>query len=163
VSHIHCCAPSGSNAAVLFPFTGVPNATSGSIPEQTFAITPAQAAQLEAGMMYFNVHDAEFPDGEIRGHTRGHTGTRELGTSGAWGVADGGLRAKARSARGLGFSSPSNCMLRASVLWCACRPLNFGWVGMLSRVPPVYAIPCSTSQRFSSSSPARLLRPLLPR
>lgn len=67
VSHIHCCAPLGSNAAVLFPFTGVPNGTSGSIPEQTFAITPAQAAQLEAGMMYFNVHDAEFPGGEIRG------------------------------------------------------------------------------------------------
>jgi hypothetical protein len=45
----------------------VPNATSGSIPEQTFAITPAQVAQLEAGMMYFNVHNAEFPGGEIRG------------------------------------------------------------------------------------------------
>jgi len=67
VSHIHCCPPPGSNAAVLFPFTGVPNVTSGSIPEQTFAITPAQVAELEAGMMYFNVHDAEFPGGEIRG------------------------------------------------------------------------------------------------
>jgi hypothetical protein len=52
VSHIHCCAPPGSNAAVLFPFTGVPNVTSGSIPEQTFAITPAQVAQLEAGMIF---------------------------------------------------------------------------------------------------------------
>jgi CHRD domain len=67
VSHTHCCAPSGSNAAVLFPFTGVPNVTSGSISEQTLAITPAQAAQLEAGMMNFDVHDAEFPGGGIRG------------------------------------------------------------------------------------------------
>ena len=66
-SHIHCCAPPGTNAGVLFPFAGVPNVTSGSIPEQTFAITPTQVAELEAGLMYFNVHDAEFPGGEIRG------------------------------------------------------------------------------------------------
>jgi hypothetical protein len=66
-SHIHCCVPPGSNAPVLFPFSGVPNVTSGSIPEQTFAITPGQVAGLEAGLMYFNVHDAQFPGGEIRG------------------------------------------------------------------------------------------------
>jgi hypothetical protein len=66
-SHIHCCAPPGSNAAVLFPFAGVPNATSGTIPEQSFAITAAQVTALEAGLMYFNIHDAQFPGGEIRG------------------------------------------------------------------------------------------------
>ena len=30
-------------------------------------ITDAQAAELMAGMYYFNVHTAQFPDGEIRG------------------------------------------------------------------------------------------------
>jgi hypothetical protein len=67
VSHIHCCAPPGSNAGVLFPFSGVPNATAGAIPEQTFSITPSQVTALLAGNMYFNVHDAQFPGGEIRG------------------------------------------------------------------------------------------------
>jgi hypothetical protein len=66
-SHIHCCAIPGVNAPVLFPFAGVPNATSGSIPEQTFAITAAQVVELEAGLMYMNIHDAVFPGGEIRG------------------------------------------------------------------------------------------------
>jgi hypothetical protein len=66
-AHIHCCAPPGTNAAVLFPFAGVPNTTAGFIPEQTFAITPVQVTELEAGLMYFNIHDAQFPGGEIRG------------------------------------------------------------------------------------------------
>jgi hypothetical protein len=59
-THIHCCAPPGSNAGVLFPFAGVPNAVTGAIPTQMFAITPLEVSQLEAGLMYFNVHDAEF-------------------------------------------------------------------------------------------------------
>jgi hypothetical protein len=66
-THIHCCAPPGSNAGVLFPFAGVPNAVTGAIPTQTFAITTLEVSELEAGLMYFNVHDAEFPGGEIRG------------------------------------------------------------------------------------------------
>ncbi len=40
-THLHCCAGLGVNAPVLFPFSGVPNVTSGNIPEQTFAITAA--------------------------------------------------------------------------------------------------------------------------
>jgi hypothetical protein len=67
ISHIHCCAPPGTNASVLFPFTGVPNATAGAIPEQSFAITAAQVTSLEAGLMYMNVHTGNFPGGEIRG------------------------------------------------------------------------------------------------
>ena len=67
VSHIHGPALPGVNAPVLFPFSGVPSATSGSIPEQTFAITAAQVGQLQGGLFYMNVHDANFPGGEIRG------------------------------------------------------------------------------------------------
>ncbi|HVP38381.1 MAG TPA: CHRD domain-containing protein [Candidatus Saccharimonadales bacterium] len=66
-SHIHGAAPPGANAPVLFPFAGVPAATSGSIPEQTFAITPTQVGWLQSGLLYFNIHDAQFPGGEIRG------------------------------------------------------------------------------------------------
>ena len=66
-SHIHGPAPIGTNAPVLFPFTGVPAATAGSIPEQNFAITATQVSQLEQGLYYMNVHTGQFPGGEIRG------------------------------------------------------------------------------------------------
>jgi hypothetical protein len=66
-AHIHGPAPVGASAPVLFPFTGVPAATSGSIPQQVFSITPTQIGQLEAGLYYFNIHNAQFPAGEIRG------------------------------------------------------------------------------------------------
>jgi carbon monoxide dehydrogenase subunit G len=65
-SHIHGPGGAGTNASVLFPFSGVPSATSGSIPEQTFAITPTQVGYLQAGYLYMNVHTANFPGGEIR-------------------------------------------------------------------------------------------------
>ena len=65
-SHIHTGAP-GVNGPVTFALTGVPAATSGAIPTQVFAITPAQVASLFGGNMYFNIHDSTFPSGEIRG------------------------------------------------------------------------------------------------
>ncbi len=65
-AHIHGPAGAGTNAAVLFSLTGVPSATSGSIPEQTFAISPAQVAYLFAGYLYVDVHTPFFPGGEIR-------------------------------------------------------------------------------------------------
>jgi hypothetical protein len=68
-SHIHGPAPVGTNAPVLFPFSGVPAATSGAIPQQVFSITNAQIAQFDAGLMYFNVHTSVFPGGEIRDQT----------------------------------------------------------------------------------------------
>ncbi|HYC58509.1 MAG TPA: CHRD domain-containing protein [Thermoanaerobaculia bacterium] len=68
MAHIHGPGGFGTNAGVLFDFTAVtPAATSGTIPEQTFAITPAQVAQLEAGELYFNIHTGSFGGGEIRG------------------------------------------------------------------------------------------------
>jgi hypothetical protein len=66
-SHIHGPAAPGTNAGVLFPFSGVPAATAGSIPQQVFAITPAQILDLKANLYYANVHDSTFPGGEIRG------------------------------------------------------------------------------------------------
>lgn len=66
-SHIHGPGGYPTNASVIFPFTGVPAATSGSIPEQTFAINAQQVSWLFSGFLYMNVHDSTFPGGEIRG------------------------------------------------------------------------------------------------
>jgi hypothetical protein len=66
-SHIHGPAGPGTNTSVVFPFTGVPAATSGTIPEQSFAITPTQLGYLTNGLLYMNVHNTNFPGGEIRG------------------------------------------------------------------------------------------------
>jgi len=66
-SHIHGPGGAGTNAAVIFPFSGVPAATAGSIPEQTFAITAQQVTWLFDGYLYANVHTSTFPGGEIRG------------------------------------------------------------------------------------------------
>ena len=67
-AHIHGPAAAGANAGVLFDFAGVvPAATSGSIPQQTFAITPAQVTELKNGLYYFNIHTGNFSGGEIRG------------------------------------------------------------------------------------------------
>ncbi|MSU58030.1 MAG: CHRD domain-containing protein [Pedosphaera sp.] len=67
LSHIHGPAAPGVATGVAFPLAGVPNATAGAIPQQVFAVTPAQVANLFAGLMYFNVHSSAFPGGEIRG------------------------------------------------------------------------------------------------
>jgi hypothetical protein len=66
-AHIHGPGGAGTNASVLFPFTGVPAATSGAIPEQSFNITPTQLGYLQNGYLYMNVHNSVFPGGEIRG------------------------------------------------------------------------------------------------
>src|SRR5262245_4154850 len=52
-SHIHGPAGVGTNAPILFPFSGVPAATAGSIPTQVFSITPTQVSYLFAGYLYF--------------------------------------------------------------------------------------------------------------
>ncbi|MGH9396396.1 MAG: CHRD domain-containing protein [Terriglobia bacterium] len=66
-AHIHGPSLPGANAGVLFPFTGVPSATSGSIPAQDFSITATEVGYLEGGQLYVNVHSTAFPGGEIRG------------------------------------------------------------------------------------------------
>ena len=60
-AHIHGLAPVGVNAPVLF------NLGTGTITNAVFSLTPTQVAQLKAGLMYFNVHTANFSNGEIRG------------------------------------------------------------------------------------------------
>jgi hypothetical protein len=65
-SHIHLGA-AGLNGPVIVSFLSVtPAATSGTI-NGTFLFPNADLANLLAGDTYFNIHDAEFPGGEIRG------------------------------------------------------------------------------------------------
>ena len=65
-SHIHAPAAPGANAPVLFNI-GSQGMTSGTFTALSFAVTPAQVADLKAGLWYFNVHSVNFPNGEIRG------------------------------------------------------------------------------------------------
>lgn len=86
-AHIHCCNPVGVNAIVAVPFTPFPNATSGAfmatvdlslaatynpayITQEGGTVSAAEAgliAALNSGNTYANIHDANFPGGEIRG------------------------------------------------------------------------------------------------
>ncbi|WP_407155582.1 CHRD domain-containing protein [Bradyrhizobium sp. STM 3557] len=62
-AHFHGPAEPGKNAGVA---VAIPNATS-SPAEGSATLTDAQAADLEAGKYYVNVHTAANPAGEIRG------------------------------------------------------------------------------------------------
>jgi hypothetical protein len=62
-AHFHGPAETGKNAGVA---VAIPNATSSPV-EGSATLTDAQAADLEAGKYYVNVHTAANPGGEIRG------------------------------------------------------------------------------------------------
>jgi hypothetical protein len=86
-AHIHCCGPIGVNEIVAVPFTPFPSATSGSfmatvdltqvgtynaafITQEGGTVADAEAgliAALNSGDTYSNIHDMNFPGGEIRG------------------------------------------------------------------------------------------------
>ncbi|MCY7317238.1 MAG: CHRD domain-containing protein [Ramlibacter sp.] len=65
--HIHGPAPVGANAGVVIPFASNLNAQP-VMGEMT--VTPAQYADMAAGLYYVNIHTARFPGGEIRGQLR---------------------------------------------------------------------------------------------
>jgi hypothetical protein len=88
-AHIHCCGPVGVNEIVAVPFTPFPNATSGTfnatvdltlaatynapfITQEGGTVALAEAgliAALNSGNTYanINIHNTNFPGGEIRG------------------------------------------------------------------------------------------------
>lgn len=61
-AHIHGPAAAGENAPPVIPFKKLKSPIKGSA-----TLTDAQAADLEAGKYYVNVHTAANKDGEIRG------------------------------------------------------------------------------------------------
>ena len=64
-SHIHAPTPAGSNATALIPLNNT-GGTSG-VMTGTVTLNAADESNLLGGLMYINVHDASFPDGEIGG------------------------------------------------------------------------------------------------
>jgi len=66
-AHIHCCVATNANGPVVIPFTGFPSTTSGTYFNTFTSVSAANIAGIEAGLAYINIHDAEFPGGEIRG------------------------------------------------------------------------------------------------
>ena len=62
-AHFHGPAAVGAKAAPIVPIKGdLKSPIMG-----TATLTDTQAKDLQAGLWYFNVHTAKFPDGEIRG------------------------------------------------------------------------------------------------
>jgi hypothetical protein len=61
-AHIHGPAAPGANAPVVIPATVTPSPITGGA-----TLTDAQAADLTAGLYYFNIHTAANPGGEMRG------------------------------------------------------------------------------------------------
>ena len=59
-AHFHGPAKTGENAPALVN-------VSDSVKSGSAVLTEAQAADLEAGLWYFNVHSERHPEGEIRG------------------------------------------------------------------------------------------------
>lgn len=73
--HIHQ-APSGrptDNGPVIIGLTLAPGGGGATVPANTI-LTEAQYAAYLAGELYFNVHTAAFPGGEIRGQITGRSG-----------------------------------------------------------------------------------------
>ena len=60
-SHIHGPAPPGTAAGVVFPIP------SGQLNDFRISLSPQQVQDLKNGLLYINVHSANFPGGEIRG------------------------------------------------------------------------------------------------
>lgn len=75
-AHIHGNAAPTVNAPILFGFTGLPTATSGTIGPLNFAVTAQQVADMRAHLHYVNLHSVNLPGGEIRGQVKqAHTVT----------------------------------------------------------------------------------------
>ncbi len=62
-AHFHGPAAAGENAGPVVPIEG----DLASPIEGEATLDEAQAADLQAGMWYFNVHTEQYPDGELRG------------------------------------------------------------------------------------------------
>lgn len=62
-AHFHGPAAAGANAPPVVPIKGeMVSPIKGSV-----TLTEDQASALESGLVYFNLHTANFPNGEVRG------------------------------------------------------------------------------------------------
>lgn len=65
--HIHGPALPGQNGGVLFDLSPTTGETQGAVLNAQFAMTAQNIDRLRRGFLYFNIHTANFPNGEIRG------------------------------------------------------------------------------------------------
>lgn len=65
-AHFHGAADPGTNAAVVVGFASFPATASGTF-SGTATLTDAQETDFTNGLWYYNIHNATFPGGEIRG------------------------------------------------------------------------------------------------
>jgi hypothetical protein len=64
--HFHGPADPGVNASVIVPFANFPATASGTY-SGTATLTAPQETDFTNGLWYYNIHNATFPGGEIRG------------------------------------------------------------------------------------------------
>jgi hypothetical protein len=64
--HFHGAADPGVAAGVLIGFTGLPATASGTF-SGTATLTDAKETDFVNGLWYYNLHNATYPGGEIRG------------------------------------------------------------------------------------------------
>jgi len=77
-AHFHGPAAMGAKAPPVVPI----EAPFTSPIKGSATLTDAQASDLQAGMWYFNLHTAKYPDGEIRGQVvAGGAGTSSMASS----------------------------------------------------------------------------------
>ena len=107
-AHIHCCTPLGANIGVAIGFPGFPATTSGTYLHDFDLLDPATytasfltnfgggtaagardalLAGLENRQGYVNIHNVQFPGGEIRGNLVPEPGTALLVLAGLTGLA----------------------------------------------------------------------------
>lgn len=107
-AHIHCCAPPGVAAPVVLPFFRFPALATGTysnrfyIPMELTGGISYQAflTGLNSGLAYVNIHDVNFPGGEIRGQLLTATPIPEPATFGLGALAllaMAGLRRRLRA------------------------------------------------------------------
>jgi hypothetical protein len=66
MAHFHGPADPGVNASPVVTFANFPATASGTY-SNTQTLTDAQETDLTNGLWYYNIHNATFPGGEIRG------------------------------------------------------------------------------------------------
>jgi hypothetical protein len=113
-AHFHGPAAPGENAPPVIPVEGpLASPISG-----TATLTDAQEAELLGGMWYFNLHTAQYPDGELRGQVLQVGGSGEVSTLPADSSMTSSDSSLSSSLSSMSSSSSELCDVSSSSLSC---------------------------------------------